>query len=67
MITSEADFASAQSQARIACWVETLRESLEIINKKFNINIEVEYAREINDNGDREGAEQTRSGGFPEK
>ena len=57
MITSEADFASAQSQARIACWVETLRESLEIINKKFNTKIEVEYAREINDNGDREGAE----------
>lgn len=67
MITSEADFASAQSQARIACWVETLRESLEIINKKFNINIEVEYAREINDNGDREGAESEGSGRFPEK
>ena len=67
MITSEADFASAQSQARIACWVETLRESLEIINKKFNTKIEVEYAREINDNGDREGAESENSGGFSEK
>ena len=67
MITSEADFASAQSQARIACWVETLRESLEIINKKFNTKIEVEYAREINDNGDREGAESENSGGFLEK
>lgn len=55
MITSEADFASAQSQARISCWVETLRESLEIINKKFNLNIEVEYARENDDNGDRTG------------
>lgn len=55
LVTSEADFASAQSQARIACWVETLRESLEIINKKFNTNIEVEYAREIDDTGDREG------------
>ena len=67
MITSEADFASAQSQARIACWVETLRESLEIINKKFNTKIEVEYAREINDNGDREGAESENSGRFSEK
>ena len=67
MITSEADFASAQSQARIACWVETLRESLEIINKKFNTKIEVEYAREINDNRDREGAESENSGGFSEK
>lgn len=67
MITSEMDVASAQSQARIACWVETLRESLEIINKKFNTNIEVEYAREINDNGDRAGAESENSAGFPEK
>lgn len=67
MITSEMDVASAQSQARISCWVETLRESLEIINKKFNINIEVEYAREINDIGDRKGAESEGSGGFPEK
>lgn len=67
MITSEMDVASAQSQARISCWVETLRESLEIINKKFNTNIEVEYAREINDIGDRKGAESEGSGGFPEK
>ena len=67
MITSEADFASAQSQARIACWVETLRECLEIINEKFKTNIEVEYAREINDTGDREGAEPERSGRQPEK
>lgn len=67
MITSEADFASAQSQARIACWVETLRESLEIINTKFNTNIEVEYAREINDTGDREGAEPSEPGRQPKK
>lgn len=67
MITSEADFASAQSQARIACWVETLRECLEIINEKFNTNIEVEYAREINDTGDREGAEPSKPGRQPEK
>ena len=63
MITSEMDVASAQSQARISCWVETLRECLEIINKKFNINIEVEYARETNDNGDREGAEPSSDSG----
>ena len=67
MITSEADFASAQSQARIACWVETLRECLEIINTKFNTNIEVEYAREINDIGDREGAKPSEPGRQPEK
>lgn len=67
MITSEMDVASAQSQARIACWVETLRESLEIINKKFNINIEVQYAREINDPGNRIGASAEVDSGFPEK
>ena len=67
MITSEMDVASAQSQARISCWVETLRESLEIINEKFNLNIEVSYAREINDTGDRAGASAENSGGFPEK
>ena len=67
MITSEMDVASAQSQARIACWVETLRESLEIINAKFNTNIEVEYAREINDIRDREGAEPEGSRRQPEK
>ena len=67
MITSEMDVASAQSQARIACWVETLRESLEIINKKFNINIEVQYAREINDPGNRSGASAEADSGFPEK
>ena len=67
MITSEMDVASAQSQARIACWVETLRESLEIINEKFNLNIEVSYAREVNSIGDRTGAESENSGGFPEK
>ena len=67
MITSEMDVASAQSQARIACWVETLRESLEIINAKFNTKIEVEYAREINDIGDREGVKPSEPGRQPEK
>ena len=39
LITSEADFASAQSQARISCWLETLKESLELVNKKYDLNI----------------------------
>ena len=51
LITSEADFASCQSQARISCWIETLKESLEVINKHFGLNIEVEPAYErTNDN-----------------
>lgn len=58
LVTSEADFASAQSQARISCWVETIKESLEIINKKFNLNIEVEYASQNDNTSDRSGIEQ---------
>lgn len=60
LVTSEADFASAQSQARISCWVETLKECLEIINKDFNINIEVEYACKTNSDGDRIGTESEK-------
>ena len=57
LVTSEADFSIAQSQARIACWYETIQESLEIINKKYNLNIEVEYARTNDIDGDRDGIE----------
>lgn len=59
LVTAEAEFSMAQSQARIACWMETLRESLEIINKKYNTNIEVIcHVSENNDGRDGEGAEQ---------
>ena len=60
IITSEADFASAQSQARISCWLETLKESLVKVNKMFNTNITCEVAyelREVNNNRDRELSE----------
>lgn len=67
LVTSEADFASAQSQARIACWVETIEESLEIINKKFNLDIEVEYARQNDDLSNRSGIEQEGNSGEPER
>jgi hypothetical protein len=50
IITSEADFASAQSQARISCWLETLKESLEKVNSMFNTNITVEAAYESREN-----------------
>lgn len=49
LISSEADFASAQSQARVACWVETLNESFEKIEKTFGIHMEVKYAAQEND------------------
>lgn len=44
LVTSEADFASAQSQARISCWIETLKESLTKVNNMFNISITCEVA-----------------------
>lgn len=49
LVTSEADFASAQSQARISCWVQTLQESFDKIEKTFGIKMEVTYAAEEND------------------
>ena len=61
LVTSEADFAAAQSQARIACWIQTINESLEVINKLFNLKIEVEYASQNDDLGGRAGAEQENS------
>lgn len=61
LVTTEADFAVAQSQARISCWIETIKESLEIINKMFNINIEVDYASNNDNLSNRSGAEQKNS------
>lgn len=52
LVTTEADFSIAQSQARISCWAETLKESLDIINKQFGLQIGVSYASENNDNRD---------------
>lgn len=49
VLDSEAEFQSAQSQARIACWVTTLRESFEKINKLFDLHLEVEYHEREND------------------
>lgn len=49
VLDSEAEFQSAQSQARIACWVTTLRESFAKINKMFNLTLEVEYHEREND------------------
>lgn len=61
LVTTEADFAVAQSQARISCWIETIKESLEVINKMFNINIEVDYASNNDNLSNRSGAEQKKS------
>lgn len=45
-LDQEADFQAAQSQARIACWVQTLNESFKYIEETFGLKLEVKYARE---------------------
>lgn len=52
VLNEEADFQSAQSQARIACWITTLNESLEKINKMFGMEVTVEYERANDDDWD---------------
>ena len=42
MLNAEAEMQNDNAQARISCWITTLNESLELINKTFNVNIQVE-------------------------
>jgi hypothetical protein len=48
-LDAEADFQSAQAQARLSCWITTLNESLDIINEKFGLDISVKKYEEVND------------------
>lgn len=49
LITSEAQFGLAQSQARISCWYRTIEESLTLINKHFDTNLEVQINARTDD------------------
>ena len=61
LITSEADFASAQSQARISCWLETLKESLEKVNTMFGTSISAYASFEDDEKEDqKEGDDNER-------
>lgn len=61
LITSEADFASAQSQARISCWLETLKESLAKVNAMFGTEISAYASFEQDDELDqKEGDDNER-------
>lgn len=42
MLNAEANMSDAQAQSRVSCWVNTLNESLELINNHFGTNMEVE-------------------------
>ena len=55
LITSEADMARSQSQARISTWAETINESLTEINDLFKLKLEVEFAYECETDPDGDG------------
>ena len=57
LISAEVNNTTAQSQARIATWYETINEDIERVNKKYGLNIEVQYAIKNDDNSDRERIE----------
>ena len=58
LVTAEAEFAGAQSQARISCWLRSLEQSLEVINERYDTKIGVSYAiNENNASADRRTAE----------
>lgn len=61
-LNAEADMQSAQSQARIACWVQTLNESFDQIERTFGLRLEVEYHandESMQDESDGSGALST--------
>lgn len=58
MLNAEADMQDSQAHARLTCWLNTLDESLELVNKMFGTNItakkyeveeEVDYERQTDD------------------
>lgn len=55
-LDQEADFMAAQSQARIACWVQSLEESFMHIKNTFGLELEVEFARDEQEQDDTDGS-----------
>ena len=63
-LNAEADFQAAQSQARIACWVASLEESFERIERRFGLRLEVEYAQNNVTADDERAGEDADSDGI---
>ena len=62
-LNAEAGFQSAQSQARLACWVSNLNESFERIEKLFGLRLEVGHAQnDFETDGDDTAQERAGSG-----
>lgn len=60
-LDAEADFQSAQAQARLSCWITTLNESLDIINERFGLNISVKKYEEVNNDARENDSQWNRS------
>lgn len=50
MVTSEAESKQIEAIARVTTWLETLQNSIDVINKHFGLNIEVKLRYEEEDN-----------------
>ena len=62
MLNAEADMSSAQAQSRVSCWVNTLNESLELINNHFGTNLEVEKYEPVQNDYLDDGTDAQRNG-----
>lgn len=59
ILNEEAGFQADQANGRIRDWLGYLAESFKLVNKKFNLRLEANYACEDDDSRDREIPEQT--------
>lgn len=62
MLNAEADMSSAQAQSRVSCWVNTLNESLELINNHFGTSMEVEKYEPVQNDYLDDGTDAQRNG-----
>lgn len=62
MLNAEADMSDAQAQSRVSCWINTLNESLELINNHFGTNLEVEKYEPVQNDYLDDGTDAQRNG-----
>lgn len=62
MLNAEADMSDAQAQSRVSCWVNTLNESLELINNHFGTSMEVEKYEPVQNDYMDDGTDAQRNG-----
>ena len=55
MVTSEAESKIIDSTSRSVVWFDTLKSSLELVNKKYNLNINVQLRYDLIEGGEVDG------------